>query len=213
MQDFVPLGTGNSRSLKSSISAETTWEQALEMLRNGTFPIDIGAVNDAGVSQKGTPLNMASLLALSVATKYGKGAEAVPSEIFDILSKAALVGEDGKLVTPAGSSVAQVNMESWTYIGTGKYGSSGKSSISYTKKPDLILVSGRGDGEFGNYSSMALLNGVPEYINSNYGQGIIFLIDKIEWGDKSVFWYSTMSAGAQANLSSQTYQYTLFFRG
>ena len=87
MQDFVPLGTGNSRSLKSSISAGATWEQALEMLRNGTFPIDIGAVNDAGVAQKGTPLNMASLLASDVSAKYDKGDEAVPNDIFDLLSR------------------------------------------------------------------------------------------------------------------------------
>ena len=87
MQDFIPKGNGNSRSLKSSISSGTTWEQALEMLRNGTFPIDIGAVNDSGVAQKGTPINMQTLLSTAVAAKYGKGQEAVPSEIFDLLSR------------------------------------------------------------------------------------------------------------------------------
>lgn len=71
MQDFVPLGTGNSRSLKSAVPAGTTWEQALAMLRNGTFPIDIGAVNEAGVSQKGTPLNRANLLSDATVQLFG----------------------------------------------------------------------------------------------------------------------------------------------
>ena len=85
MQDFVPLGTGNSRSLKSSVSAGTTWEQALEMLRNGTFPIDIGAVNDVGVAQKGTPLNKSSLLSTDISTKYGIGDEGTPNNMWNLI--------------------------------------------------------------------------------------------------------------------------------
>lgn len=87
MQDFVPLGTGNSRSLKSAVPAGTTWEQALAMLRNGTFPIDIGAVNEAGVSQKGTPLNKATLLKDATALLFGLTTEAVPDDVFALLER------------------------------------------------------------------------------------------------------------------------------
>lgn len=220
MQDRVPLYPGRVK-LIPVVGQDNVYDmeradqptQPGTPLNKNTFLKDTTA-SKYGLGVDATPDDILNnLVSAAVAAKYKLGVDAVPSDLFDILSKAALVGEDGGLVTPAGSSVAQVNMESGTYIGTGKHGSSGKSSISYTKKPDLILVSGKGDGEFESYSSMALLRGVPEYRNSNYGQGIIFLIDKIEWGDKSVSWYSTMSAGAQANLSSQTYQYTLFFRG
>lgn len=62
MQDFVPLGTGNSRFLKSSIAEDATWEQARELFRKGLFPTDIGPVNEAGVAQKGDPLNKETLL-------------------------------------------------------------------------------------------------------------------------------------------------------
>lgn len=86
MQDFVPLGTGNSRNLKSSISTGTTWEQALEMLRNGTFPIDIGAVNDSGVAQKGTPLHKATLLSAETEALYpGLPENPVPDDVFAYL--------------------------------------------------------------------------------------------------------------------------------
>lgn len=89
MQDFVPLGTGNSRSLKSAVPAGTTWEQALAMLRNGTFPIDIGAVNEAGVSQKGTPLNRSTLLSAETEALYpGLPENLVPDDVFAFLSTA-----------------------------------------------------------------------------------------------------------------------------
>lgn len=100
MQDFIPKGNGNSRSLKSSIPDGTTWEQALEMLRNGTFPIDIGAANEVGVLQKGNPLNKSTLLKDETATLFKDLPEnPVPDEVFKILSKAAVVGEDGTLVS------------------------------------------------------------------------------------------------------------------
>lgn len=82
MQDFVPLGTGNSRSLKSAVPAGSTWEQALKMLRSGTFPIDIGAVNDAGVAQKGTPLNRETLLSGETELLYpGLPENPVPDDV------------------------------------------------------------------------------------------------------------------------------------
>lgn len=101
MQDFIPKGNGNSRSLKSSIPDGTTWEQALEMLRNGTFPIDIGAANEDGVLQKGNPLNKSTLLKDETAALFnGLPENPVPDEVFQILSKARwqkMVGDFQKL--------------------------------------------------------------------------------------------------------------------
>ena len=62
MQDMIPMGTGNSRYMKSSIPTGTTWEQALAMLRAGTFPFDLNCLNSAGIAQQGTPLNVQTLL-------------------------------------------------------------------------------------------------------------------------------------------------------
>lgn len=62
MENLVPLGTGNSRFMKSNIPSSTTLAQLIQMLNNGTFPYDIGTINPAGISQQGTPLNKDTLL-------------------------------------------------------------------------------------------------------------------------------------------------------
>ena len=71
MKDFISRGTGNSRFLKSSIDQDTTFEQLVEMLRSGTFPIDFNGVNAAGVDQRGTPINKATLLTDDTADAIG----------------------------------------------------------------------------------------------------------------------------------------------
>lgn len=87
MKNFVPLGTGNSRLMKSSIPAGTTWEQALAMLIAGTFPYDTGQLNAAGISQQGDPLNKNTLLKDATAQSYGLGTDAVPDDVLSKLSR------------------------------------------------------------------------------------------------------------------------------
>lgn len=86
MQNFVPLGTGNSRLMRSNIPAGTTWEQARAMLNAGTFPYDTGQLNAAGISQQGTPLNKDTLLKDATAALYGL-TDAVPDDVLAILGK------------------------------------------------------------------------------------------------------------------------------
>lgn len=62
MKDLIVKGTGNSRTLKSSISQNATFAEFLSMLRSGALPIDIGAINAGGVQQMGTALNKENLL-------------------------------------------------------------------------------------------------------------------------------------------------------
>lgn len=90
MQNLIPLGTGNSRFMKSNISPSTTLEQLIQMLNNGTFPYDIGQMNPAGISQQGTPLNKDTLLQDAVATLYGLQNTAVPNDVFNILAGTTL---------------------------------------------------------------------------------------------------------------------------
>lgn len=121
MQDFVPLGTGNSRNLKSAVPAGTTWEQALAMLRNGTFPIDIGSVNEAGVSQKGTPLHKATLLSDETETLYpGLPDNPTPDNVFSVI--ASLFSKTGRLVMGE-------------YVGTG-----GQPTIVFDSKPLFVVI-------------------------------------------------------------------------
>lgn len=80
MENLVPLGTGNSRLMKSNIPASTTLAQLIQMLNNGTFPYDIGPLNPAGISQQGTPLNKATLFKDATASLYGLTNESVPDD-------------------------------------------------------------------------------------------------------------------------------------
>lgn len=75
MENLVPLGTGNSRLMKSNIPASTTLAQLIQMLNNGTFPYDIGPLNSAGISQQGTPLNKDTLFSAATQAKYPSGIE------------------------------------------------------------------------------------------------------------------------------------------
>ena len=90
MENLVPLGTGNSRFMKSNISPSTTLAQLISMLNNGTFPYDVGTINPAGISQQGTPLNKDTLLKDATAGLYGLGSDAVPDDVLNKLSKSIL---------------------------------------------------------------------------------------------------------------------------
>lgn len=81
MENLVPLGTGNSRLMKSNIPASTTLAQLIQMWNNGTFPYDIGPLNSAGISQQGTPLNKDTLLKDATAALYGLTNTAVPDDV------------------------------------------------------------------------------------------------------------------------------------
>lgn len=86
MKDFIAAGTGNSRYLKTSLPDGTTWQEALAMLRNGTFPIDLNGINAEGVTQIGTPLNKANLLSDESAALFGLDSDAVIDDVWELLS-------------------------------------------------------------------------------------------------------------------------------
>lgn len=202
MHDCVPLGTGNSRSLKSSISAGTTWEQALAMLRAGTFPIDLGKINEEGVAQKGDPLNQETLLKTAVAALYGKDDTAVPSDIFQILSKAALVAEDGSLATPAGTAPTLTDIIIGSYTGTGTYGASNPVTLFFEVAPKIIII--RGDASNPLYG-VILFRGVSKARLDMQGTGYVDI--SVLWGENSVSFYSTNAAAYQLNESGKQYSY------
>lgn len=90
MQDFVPLGTGNSRYLKSVENFKTlypTYDAFVAALVAGTLPIDFNGINEAGIAQKGTPINGATLLKELTAGLYDLGITAVPDDVFRALSR------------------------------------------------------------------------------------------------------------------------------
>lgn len=200
MQDFIPKGNGNSRSLKSSIPNGTTWEQALEMLRNGTFPIDIGAANEVGVLQKGNPLNKSTILKDETATLFKDLPEdPVPDDVFKVLSKAAIVTEGG-LRTPSGGEVPGLVTVYGTYIGTGAQ----SVTLNFGFRPDVVLVGGHGDSQKG---VITLLRGTTQNQIIGSLNGYCFSFPNVSWGETSVSWSGSATVGLKANKSGQTYQY------
>lgn len=92
MKDFVPLGSGNSRFLKTVNNAKTlypTYDAFLNALIDGTLPIDLNGINSAGVAQMGTPLNKANLLTDSTAAKLGLSTDASVNDALRELSYVA----------------------------------------------------------------------------------------------------------------------------
>ena len=91
MIDSVIAGTGDSRYLRTSLPASTTWEDALAMLRAGTFPIDLAGINLDGFVTLGTALNSDSLLKSAIITALDLDADATPSDAWEAVL--ALIGE------------------------------------------------------------------------------------------------------------------------
>lgn len=86
MKNTTIKGTGNSRWLKTSLPAGTTWEQVLTLLRSGQFPVDITGLNTEGVQAAGTALDKETLLRDAICDRLGldkKGT--VPSDVFELL--------------------------------------------------------------------------------------------------------------------------------
>ena len=93
MHDFVPLGSGNSRFLKTVNNAKTlypTYDSFLNALVAGNLPIDLNGINAAGVAQMGTPLNKQNLLQDATAEALGLSTDASVNDALGKLSAAAL---------------------------------------------------------------------------------------------------------------------------
>lgn len=93
MNDGVSKGQGNSRYLKSNIPANTTLQQLISMLNNGTFPVDFNGINEAGWLQIGTALNKANLFSDQTAAKYPDGTETVDGALSKIPDMVAKIGD------------------------------------------------------------------------------------------------------------------------
>lgn len=150
MKDFIPKGTGNSRYLKSAITAGTTWEQFKAMLIAGTAPIDLNGLNAAGIQQMGTALNTANLLKGSTASLLGLTADVVPDDALCVLGcmfyKKTYVTEtvDKTFVVPPGvTEIAVWGCASGSITGAGEFLCGHKYSV--TPGTTLTITVGNGN--------------------------------------------------------------------
>ena len=149
MKDSILAGTGNSRYLKTSLSADITWQRALELLRAGTFPVDFNGTNPNGYTQVGTPLNKANLLTDATAAKMDLTSTATVNDFLDAVAD--------KVNTGTEFTVDEVETGSTWVDGKSIYrrvvkGEFTKNSVSTTQTQTLV-------SNFSGYDTIISLGG------------------------------------------------------
>lgn len=133
MTETVIKGSGNSRSIKSVpnlAQLAPTYDKLLELLTGEGLPVDLGPLNPAGLAQRGTDLNKASLLSDETAALYPDLPE--DPTVDDALARIGpyLPKIDEKIRIVTGS-----------YIGTGTYGPDSPNSITFPFPPIVACLS------------------------------------------------------------------------
>ena len=91
MQDAIMKGNGNSRYLKTvgeALSLYPTYEDFMQAMVAGIFPVDFNGINKDGWTQLGTLLNKANLLSDTVISTLGlsTGVNSTPNDAFNVLA-------------------------------------------------------------------------------------------------------------------------------
>ena len=163
------------------------------------------------VTDEGTLINKATLLQDATAALYGLGTDAVPddalSAIYDILSDPLI--------------------QEVSYTGTGRYGSSSPSSVTFSFAPDVVIAMGRErDGDyvqrFGcetsdktnywmSYTKFLSVNSYePSYNAFMDGTGPNssgYTYARLENDGKTLSWYRTDGAYQQLNYSGDVWHF------
>lgn len=107
--------------------------------------------------------------------------------------------KDGYVSTPTLGQIYNSN-----YIGTGTYGESNKNIINCSGNPVLVAI-----GEHNKNSNNSIGNFIVNFIySSNYTRINSNNIIHVEWGDKSLSWY-TGSAAVQLNENGVRYDFVV----
>jgi hypothetical protein len=91
VQDAIMKGNGNSRYLKTvgeALSLYPTYEDFMQAMVAGIFPVDFNGINKDGWTQLGTLLNKANLLSDTVISTLGlsTGVNSTPNDAFNVLA-------------------------------------------------------------------------------------------------------------------------------
>jgi len=145
MTDTIIKGTGNSRSLKSVpnfLTMYPTYQDFAKALINGTLPIDLGALNSAGVQTRGTDLNKANVLKDATAALYGKNSAATPDQIFaairPLITAAQNTADNAQNIANSATKVL-----AGSYTGTGGekgFSESDPMSLTFPFAPKIVMI-------------------------------------------------------------------------
>ena len=153
-------GNGNSRYLKTvgeALSLYPTYEDFLQAMIAGTFPVDFNGINKDGWTQRGTPLNKANLLSDTVISTLGlsTGANSTPNDAFNVLANIGNVHVWRKTVVteeevPAGYTLGPVQNSNIDIFGG--YSNDNVTERGVWRYSKTISVDANGTISLDNYS-------------------------------------------------------------
>lgn len=190
MQDAIIKGIGNSRYLKTvgeALSLYPTYEDFLQAMIEGTFPVDFNGINKDGWTQQGTPLNKANLLSDTVISTLGlsTGVNSTPNDAFNVLANIGNVHVWRKTVTteeeiPAGYKLGATITKATIFRGaTSSYYFAAKAhaTISVLDDGTPVVSGSNSGGQMGTISSVIADDGefiyLEEISSSNGGNNLL----------------------------------------
>lgn len=221
MKDGIIKDDGTSRLVRSVADFKEkypTYDDFAAALVAGTLPLDV-LFNADGWSQQPDFLNKANLLKDATAALFKlSGDTALPDKVFEILSKAALVGEDGGLVIPSGGKVEGSGVKVITYTGIGKSGEANKITLQTGLKPSAVIIFAMkfpGSGSAATFciatkdfstAMLAYANSIGslEYQTVTFSSAMNF-----EWGEDSVSYWAA-AADKHFNVNGYPYGVIVF---
>ena len=118
--------------------------------------------------------------------KFGFGTDAVPDDVFDLIS---------------GLIASRAQIETGSYVGTGTYGKNNPNSLTFGFVPKVVIINAPTMGE----THLIFIQGATRTNADCVGSG--YSVVFIEWSENTVFWYNDGDVDRQANCGSITYHY------
>lgn len=155
MKDTIIKQTGNSRKLKTSLPAGTTWDEALDLLRQGEFPIDLLGLTAEGVQQLGMALSKANMLDDATAAALGLTGDPTPTQaLLALANKMKTLGNTYGTCTTASGTAAKAATLAGFSLTTGSIVAIKFSAFNTHASPTLN-VNGTGAKPIYDYRSSA----------------------------------------------------------
>ena len=197
--DLYAQTVGNSTSIflgKYISAGSATWE--ISSLEKGVYYVPTDATFNFTTSGNSYSLTASKVTAIRnhrfVTTKYGyvnsPNSNAYPPSV-----------PDGYTYAPLGQLGAKSNIATGTYTGTGTYGSSNTTKLTFSFEPKLVLVA-LVTNPSTNWSIFSSLSNASMAANTNY-------IDSVSFSGNTMTWYGS-SAEQQHNKSGVKYSYVAF---
>lgn len=151
MTDTVIKGTGNSRTLRTVPNALTLYPDFTAMITamiNGTFPIDLGGLQDAGLTTHGTDLNKANLLTNATETSiWGNSSNRTVNDAFSKLRSLITTAQSTADTAQSTATSANTNanarakIEVGSYVGTDSGGGTRQKALSFSLNWKVLIIS------------------------------------------------------------------------